>query len=292
MGLLPEDKVIITVATTGGVAKTREKNINVPEQPDEIARAAYECWKEGAAILHIHARDKEGIPTGDPAVYSDIHRRIRDLGCDIIIQDTTGTGPQVKIEDRIKCLQAQPKPDMASLDMGTMVRNAGPYKGTYSIRYGETLEDWARKIKDAGVKACMEVFNPGNLREVKNLIDKGLVEKPYYVEFVLGHPYHGGWDATPNHLMWLIQDLPEPHDTLWSVLATGKAQFPLTSMGMILGGTIRVGFEDSLYYRKGQPAESNAQVVARSARFARDLGKEPMTPVEARELLGLKPLQI
>jgi 3-keto-5-aminohexanoate cleavage enzyme len=96
MRLLPEDKVIITVATTGGVAKTREKNPNVPEQPDEIARAAYDFGQEGACILHIHVRDKEGIPTGDPEVNSEIHRRIRDMGCDIIIQDTTGTGPQVK----------------------------------------------------------------------------------------------------------------------------------------------------------------------------------------------------
>ncbi len=290
MGFLPVDKVIITVATTGGVAKTKDRNANVPEQPDEIARAAYECWKEGASILHIHARDKNGIPTGDPEVYSEIHRRIRELGCDIIIQDTTGTGPQVAVEDRIKCLQAQPKPDMASLDMGTMVRNSGPYKGTYTIRYGETLEDWARKIKDAGVKAAMEVFNPGNLREVRNLIEKGLVAKPYYVEFVLGHTYHGGWDATPKHLMWLIDDLPEPQETIWSVLATGKAQLPITSMGMILGGAVRVGFEDSLFYSKRLPAESNAQVVARTVRLARELGKEPMTPEEARQLLRIKPL--
>jgi len=127
-GRVTEDKVILTVATTGGVARTKERNTNVPEQPDEIAKAAYECWKEGASILHIHARDKNGIPTGDPKVYSEIHARIRDLGCDIIIQDTTGTGPQVPVEDRILCLQADPKPEMASLDMGTMVRNSGPYK--------------------------------------------------------------------------------------------------------------------------------------------------------------------
>jgi len=291
MGLLPEDRVIITVATTGGVAKTRDRNPNVPEQPDEIAQAAYECWKEGASIVHIHARDKGGIPTGDPAIYSDIHRRIRELGCDIIIQDTTGTGAHVSVEERIRCLQAQPKPDMASLDMGTMVRNTGPHKGTYTIRYGETLENWAGKMKEAGVKAAMEVFNPGNLREVRNLIQKRLVEKPYYVEFVLGHPYHGGWDATPRHLTWLIDDLPEPQDTIWSVLATGKAQFPITSMGMILGGAVRVGFEDSLFYRKGELAESNAQLVARTARFARELGKEPMSPGEARQLLGLGPLE-
>jgi 3-keto-5-aminohexanoate cleavage enzyme len=290
MSLIPEDKTIITVATTGGVAGSRERNPNVPEQPDEIAQAVFDCWKEGASILHLHARDKNGIPTGDPEVYSEIHSKIRDLGCDIIIQDSTGTGPEVAIKDRIRCLEADPKPEMASLDMGTMVRNVGLYEGTYTIRYGKTLEDWARVMRDAGVKPSMEVFNISNLREVTNLIAKGLVEKPYYVEFVLGQPYHGGIEASPKHLMWFIDDLPEPKDTVWSVLATGKFQIPLTTMGMILGGAIRVGFEDNLYYRKGELAKSNAQLVARSVRIARELGKEPATPNEARKILGLKPL--
>jgi 3-keto-5-aminohexanoate cleavage enzyme len=290
MAQLPEDKVFITVATTGGVAGTRERNPNVPEQPDEIAQAVYDCWNEGASILHIHARDKKGIPTGDPAVYSEIHSKIRSRGCDIIIQDTTGTGPQVSKEDKIRCLEANPKPDMASLDMGTMVRNFGPYEGTFELIYGKTLEDWATKMKEAGVKPAMEVFNLAHLREVKDLIAKGLVKRPYFVDFVLGQPYHGGIEATPKNLMYFIDELPEPQDTLWGVLATGKNQVTLTTMGMILGGAIRVGFEDNLLYRKGEPAKSNAQLVARSVRIARELGKEPMTPNETRKILGLKPL--
>jgi len=287
---LPEDKVIITVATTGGVVGTKERNPNVPEQPDEIAQAVCDCWKEGASILHIHARDKNGIPTGDPAVYSEIHSKIRALGCDIIIQDTTGTGPQVSYEEKIRCLDANPKSEMASLDMGTMVRNFGPYEGTAELRYSRPIEEYAAKMKDAGIKPSMEVFNLSNLREVKNLIAKGLVEKPYFVEFVLGQPYHGGLEATPRHLWMFIDDLPEPQDTIWSVIGIGKEELPLTTMGMILGGAIRVGFEDNLMYRKGEPAESNAQVVARSVRIARELGKEPTTPNETRELLGIKPL--
>jgi 3-keto-5-aminohexanoate cleavage enzyme len=287
---LPEDKVIITVATTGGVVGTRERNPNVPEQPDEIAQAAYDCWNEGASIIHIHARDKDGIPTGDPAVYSEIHRKIRSLGCDIIVQDTTGTGPQVTPEDKIRCLEANPKPDMASLDMGTMIRNFGPYIGTGDHIYGKTLEDYATKMKEAGVKPSMEVFNPSHFREVKNLIAKGLVEKPYFVEFVLGQPYHGGMEASPKYLFMCLLDLPEPQDTIWSVMATGKDELPLTTLGMILGGAIRVGFEDNLFYRKGEPAESNAQIVARSVRIARELGKEPTTPNETREMLGIEPL--
>jgi 3-keto-5-aminohexanoate cleavage enzyme len=287
---LPEDKVIITVATTGGVVGTRERNPNVPEQPDEIAQAAYDCWNEGASIIHIHARNRDGIPTGDPAVYSEIHSKIRSLGCDIIVQDTTGTGPQVTPEDKIRCLETNPKPDMASLDMGTMIRNFGPYIGTGDHIYGKTLEDYATKMKEAGVKPSMEVFNPSHFREVKNLIAKGLVEKPYFVEFVLGQPYHGGMEASPKYLFMCLLDLPEPQDTIWSVMATGKDELPLTTIGMILGGAIRVGFEDNLFYRKGEPAESNAQIVARSVSIARELGKEPTTPNETREMLGIEPL--
>ena len=285
---LPEDKVIITVATTGGVVGTRDRNPNVPEQPIEIAKAAYDCWNEGASIIHIHARDKLGIPTGDPVVYSEIHSKIRALGCDIIIQDTTGTGPQVSYEDKIKCLEADPKPEMASLDMGTMVRSFGPYEGTTTVRYGKTIEAYAGKMMEAEVKPSMEVFNLSHLREVKNLIAKGMVSRPYYVEFVLGQPYHGGLEATPAHLWWFINDLPEPQDTIWSVIGIGKEELPLTLMGMILGGAIRVGFEDNLYYRKGELARGNAQIVARSVRIARELGKEPTTPEETRKLLGLK----
>jgi 3-keto-5-aminohexanoate cleavage enzyme len=288
MASLPDDKLIITVATTGGVAGTRATNPNVPEQPDEIAAAVYDCWNAGAAIVHIHARDKNGIPTGNPAVYSEIHRKIREKGCDIILQDTTGTGAEVAIQDRIRCLEADPRPEMASLDMGTMVRNKGPHAGTFTIRYGKTLEEWAGKMKNAGVKPSMEVFTISNLREVANLIAKGLVDPPFYVEFVLGHPYHGGIDATPKHLMWFIDDLPACQETVWSVLATGKSQAPMTTMGIVLGGAIRVGFEDNLYYRRGELADSNAQLVARAVGIARALGKEPASPAEAREILGLK----
>jgi len=292
MGLIPEDRVFITVATTGGVVGTKEKNPNVPEQPDEIARAAYECWNEGACQIHIHARDKKRIPTGDPAVYSEIHSRIRALGCDIIIQDTTGTGPQVKEEDKIKCLEANPKPETASLDMGTMVRSFGPYAGTGDLRWAKHFEEWAVKMREAGVKPSMEVFNDSHLREVRNLINKGLVDKPYYVDFALGHAYHGGIEANPYHLWYLLHDLPEPQDTVWSVMGVGKEELTITTMGMLLGGGVRVGFEDNLYYRKGELARSNAQLVARAVRIARELAKEPMTPEEARKILGLKPLNI
>lgn len=291
MAILPEDKVMITVATTGGVIGTRDRNPNVPEQPDEIARAAYDCWNEGACQIHIHARDKKGIPTGDPAVYGDIHSKIKAFGCDIIIQDTTGTGPQVSKDDKIRCLEANPKPEVASLDMGTMVRSFGPYVGTGDLIYAKHLEEWAVKMREAGVKPSMEVFNDSHIREVRNLIAKGLVDKPYLVEFALGHAYHGGVEANPLHLWYFLQDLPEPQNTVWSVMGIGKDETPIITMGMVLGGAIRVGFEDNLYYRKGEVAKSNAQIVARTVRIARELGKEPMTPEEARKILGLKPLK-
>ena len=282
---LPEDKVIITVAQTGALV-TKAMNPNLPEQPDEIVESAYACYQEGAAICHIHARDKEGKTTGSKAVFQEIHDKIR-AKCNIIVQDTTGGGANLTIEQRIECLQA--KPEMASLNMGTMMRVSGPYKGTAFANMREDIETYVTRMRELGVKPEMEVYSHAMLREVDNLIQKGLVEKPYYINLVLGMIFQGAVEATPKYLTSLIDFLPE--ETLFNVTPVGAAQLPLTTMGMILGGCIRVGMEDNIYYRKGELVKSNAQFVARAVRIARELNKEPASPEEARRILGLKPMK-
>lgn len=279
---LPEDKVIITVAQTGALV-TKAMNPNLPEQPDEIAESAYACYQEGAAICHIHARDKEGKTTGSKEVFQEIHDKIR-AKCNIIIQDSTGGGPNLTWEQRIECLQA--RPEMASLNMGTLMRVSGPYKGVPFTNLREDIEAYVTRMKDLGIKPEMEVYSHAMFREVNNLIQKGLVEKPYYINLVLGMMYQGAVDATPKVLYSMIDFLPE--DAIFNVTPVGAAQLPLTTMGMILGGCIRVGMEDNIYYRKGELAKSNAQLVARAVRIARELNKEPATPDEARKILGLK----
>lgn len=281
---LPEDKVIITVAQTGALV-TKAMNPNLPEQPDEIAESAYACYQEGAAICHIHARDKEGKTTGSKEVFQEIHDKIR-AKCNIIIQDSTGGGPNLTWEQRIECLQA--KPEMASLNMGSLMRVSGPYKGIPFTNLREDIEAYVTRMREMGIKPEMEVYSHAMFREVNNLIQKGLVDKPYYINLVLGMMYQGAVDATPEILISMLNFLPE--DAIFNVTPVGAAQLPLTTMAMVLGGCIRVGMEDNIYYRRGELAKSNAQLVARAVRIARELNKEPATPDEARKILGLKPL--
>ncbi len=279
-------KLIVTVATTGGL-HGKEANPALPEQPVEIAKEAYDCYNEGAAIIHVHARDNTGKITSDPAVYREIHRMIREK-CPLIIQDTTGGGPGLTLEDRMRILDAQP--EMASLNMGTMLRVTGPNAGSIFMNPTWEIERFARVMQERGIKAEMEVFSHAMYREVQNLIIKGLVDKPYYINLVLGMKYQGAIDATPKHLLSLIDFLPS--DCIFNVSAIGGSQLPLTTLSMLMGGMVRVGMEDNIYYRKGELAHSNAQLVARTVRIARELGLEIASPEEARAMLGIPPLGV
>src|SRR5512139_3609817 len=150
---LPEDKVIITAAQTGALV-TKKMNPGLPEQPDEIVESAYACYQEGAAIVHIHARDKNGIPTGSKEVFQEIHDKIR-AKCPIIVQDSTGGGPNLTREQRIECVQA--KPDSASLNRGSLMRISGQYKGISWSNMPEEIEHFVGEFRKLGVKPEMEV---------------------------------------------------------------------------------------------------------------------------------------
>jgi len=176
-------KVIVTVSLTGGVQSKKESQY-LPEQPDEIAADAYACFNEGASVAHIHARDKEGKPSGDPAIFKEIHGAIRSK-CNMILQDSTGGGPGLTFEQRLACLEAEP--EMASLNMGTMLRP----NGTAWINPRTELERFAQEMAKRNIKPEMEIYHHGMLREMKNFIDKGLIQKPYYVNFVMNMSYQG-----------------------------------------------------------------------------------------------------
>lgn len=281
---LPENKVIITVAQTGAIV-TKKINPSVPEQPDEIAASALACYNEGAAIVHIHARDQAGENTADVGIFREIHQKIRAV-CPMVIQDSTGGGPNLSQEERIACLEAEP--EMASLNMGSMMRISGKYAGVPWSNMPHEIEYFVGKMNERGIKPEMEVYSHAMLRDVHNLIDKGLIKKPYYVDLVLGMRYQGACDATRENLLTLISMLPA--DTYFNCAAVGPAQLPMTTLAMLMGGCVRVGLEDNAYYRRGELA-TNAQLVARTVRIARELGKEPATPDEARQILGLPPLK-
>ena len=277
-------KVIVTVALTGG-QQTKEANPNLPEQPEEIARDAHDSFNEGAAIAHIHARDAQGVMTADSAVYRRIHELIREK-CGIILQDTTGGGPNLTVEQRIQAV-VEAEPEMASLNMGTLVRTKakGPYRNTIFRNTTDDIEAFAKALLEKNIKPEMEVYSHAMFREVGNLIEKKLIRPPFQVNLVLGMAHQGAEPADAKTLVSLVGFLPP--QSLFNVCAVGRWEFPMTTLGALLGGNVRVGMEDNIYYREGELAKSNAQLVAKAVRILRELGMEPATPSEAREMLGL-----
>ena len=286
---MASDRTIITCALTGA-QQGKAANPALPEQPDEIAQAVKECHDAGAGVVHIHARGKDGIPTNDPVVFSEINAQVRDK-CDIIIQNSIAPankpGGGSTAEDGWQTLDA--KPEMASLDMGICCI-------THS--YGEQIIEWTRSflkktakmMLDAGIKPELEIYNNSNMEDVYLLIQEGLLTKPYYHTFVMGMNKinQAGTRYTPQHLQHYIDLLPE--DSRFNAMGIGPSQLPATTHALIAGGGARVGFEDNIYFRKGELAKNNAQLVERTANFVHDLGLEVASPAEARDILGIPQL--
>jgi 3-keto-5-aminohexanoate cleavage enzyme len=283
--------LIITVATTGAF-QGKEANPNLPEQPEEIAKAAYDSWNEGASIIHIHARERgTNKPTSDPEILREINQRIREMKCDIVIQHSTASDyiPRLGADKKIKAIEMNP--EMASLDI-TIPRmiTFGGKESIYITTLPE-IEYGAKVMLERGVKPELEIFNPVLMEDVYSLIEKGLLAKPYWLSFVMGMrrinraymPY------SAKLLMQLIDALPV--DAMFTVMGVGTDELPATTQSILLGGHLRVGFEDNIYYKKGQLAESNAKLVARAARIGRELGCEIASPAEARKMLNIPPFQ-
>ena len=279
---LPRGKVIFTAALNGAFVN-KEMNPNVPEQPGEIAQASLDCYNAGAAIVHIHARDEQGKPCGTKEKFAEIQDAVKAKCKEVIVQFSTGGGTNLTIDERVSCLDADP--EMASLNMGTLMRQTGPNAGQPFANMTKDIEAWAAKMKAMHIKPEMECYSQSMHRDVHNLIKKDLIEPPYYVNFVLGMMHQGAIEANPDTLISMYQFLPE--NAYFNTTATGAAELPVTTVGMLLGGCVRVGLEDNIYYAKGVLAESNAQLVARSVRIAKELNLTPATPDEAREILGV-----
>lgn len=277
-------KLIITAALTGGI-HGKEANPALPEQPGEIIADAVECSEAGAAIVHIHARDTEGKGVGDPAIFTEINEGIR-ARCPVVVQNTTG-GPGIPIEQRISSLDAAP--DMASLNMGSVVFFVGDREDPQELLFTNLrseIEAFARAMLERSVKPELEVYNPSMFGEVENLVSKGLLAEPCYVNFVMNVGGMGGFPGTPRNLMTMMDRLPPGAE--FNVSGVGRAQLPLNTMAIITGGHARVGLEDNVFYRRGELATSNAQFVERIVRLAGELGREVASPDDAREILGIR----
>ena len=269
------EKLIITAAVTGAEV-TRKDQPNLPLTPDEIAAEAFECCKAGASILHVHARDKDGNPTQDYEVYKEIKEKI-EAKCNIIVQPSTGGATWHTPEQRLQPVEL--KPEMATLSCGTC--NFGSEVFMNSEEY---IEKFAARMKELGVKPEIEVFEKGMINNALKLVKKELVAEPLHFDFVLGVP--GACPGNVEDLVHMVQSIPS--NATWTVAGIGRFETTLALVAIAMGGHVRVGFEDNIYYTKGVIAESNAQLVERITRISKDVGREVATPDEARVILGLK----
>jgi len=273
---LAGDPVVITAALTGGV-HGKEANPNLPETPEEIGEAAAACEDAGAAVVHLHARRPNGERATSRERFQAVTDAVRAATDDVVIQHSTGaTG--VSLEKRAAALRTDPPPEMASLDMGPLNR----YRMLTSENTRHTIDALYDEMADRDIVPEMEAFNDGHVNEVHAFLDRRDVDDPY-VTLIFG----GGTTSppSPRQLLANVEALPDGAD--FNVLGFGPHQLPLTTMGVLLGGNVRVGLEDNGYFRRGELAESNAQLVERTADIARRLGRRPATPGEAREQLGL-----
>ncbi|EOD01911.1 3-keto-5-aminohexanoate cleavage protein [Caldisalinibacter kiritimatiensis] len=267
-------KLIITAALTGAEV-TREQQPNLPLTPDEIAEAAYEAYKAGASIVHIHARDKDGNPTQDYEVYKEIKEKI-EAKCPVIFQPSTGGAVWHSLEERLQPVEL--KPEMATLSAGTCNFGSDVFMNSQ-----EYIEKFAKRMKELGVKPEIEVFERGMINNALSLVKKGLIDEPLHFDFVMGVP--GAITGELRDLIYLVESIPK--GSTWTVAGIGRYELPLATAAIILGGHVRVGFEDNIYYRKGELAKSNAQLVERIVRLAHELGRDVATPDEAREILSI-----
>jgi 3-keto-5-aminohexanoate cleavage enzyme len=277
--------LIITVSPTGGF-QGKEENPALPYSPEEIAEAVYDCWNEGASIAHIHCRENNGTPSTDPEMFSKVDRLIREKGCNIIIQHSTspGVNPQTGVEDGMRTIEANP--EMASISMGVgIVLRKGQMR--VNARSRPWLEEKAKKMLERGIKPELEVYNMVMMEDVRYLIEKSAINRPYWMSFIMGmhRVNQNAIRYTPQALMYQIEQMPP--DSMFSVIGIGNDELPATTLSILLGGHCRVGFEDNIFYRRDELAKSNAQMVARTARIARDLGCEIASPDTARRMLRM-----
>ena len=278
------DPVVITCALTGGI-HGKEANPALPEQPDEIVEQGVAAWKAGAAVLHVHARNPDGSNTMDPAIYTELHDRLR-AETDAIIQLTTGGSPRLSVEERITTVRLAP--EMCSLNMGLLnFFIAG--EQVFFPNHRDDIERFAREIRERDVRPELEVYSAAMIEEVAHLLSLEILEEPYAINFVLHTPTQGGHRGTPRDLLDMVErarDLPGEHRL--TVSSMGATQLPITTIGLAMGLNVRVGMEDNVIYRRGEPVENNAQLVERTVRIARELERRPATPDEARELFGIR----
>ena len=288
------DKTILSCAVTGNITSPTQ-NPNQPVTPAEIAQAAIDANKAGAAIIHIHVRDLETTEGSmDIGLYKEVVDRIGESGSDLIINLTTGEGgrfiptddnPRVAAPGSTLCRPElrvahvkELKPEICTLDFNTM--NSGTRT---VINTPRNVEVMANVINEVGTRPEIEIFDSGDLNMAKDFIKRGVLKEPAMFQMVLGVP----WGAAANYetLVYLVSQLPV--DCIWGAFGIGRSAFPMLALSYIMGGHVRVGMEDSVYIEKGELVKNNAQLVKKGVGIIESLGGTIATPTEARAILGL-----
>jgi uncharacterized protein (DUF849 family) len=290
-------EVFITCAVTG-VGATTDRSELVPVTPVEIADAALEAARAGAAIVHIHVREPStGGPSRDPALYREVVERIRASDVDVVLNLTAGMGgdlvlggvdsplpPNLEGTDMAGATErlehvAELRPEICTLDCGTMNFAEGDYVMTNTP---SMLREMARQIRELGVRPEIEVFDTGHLVFAKQLIEEGLVDEPAMLQLCMGIPY--GAPDDPGTLLALVNQLPA--DCVFSAFAIGRAQLPYVALAPIVGGNVRVGLEDNIWLERGVKA-TNGQLVERAVAILEAMNVRVLGPEETRKKLRL-----
>lgn len=269
-------KTVITAALTGAITP-KSLNPNLPLQPKEIAEDAYKCWKAGASVVHLHMRDENGMGTMDKERFRETVERIRDK-CDVIINLTSSGAQKATDLERMEHI-IELKPEIASFDSGTF--NWLP--NVVFDNSPQFLRELGKVYTENKVKPEIEVFDSGMLHAAEYFQKEGVIQGPLHVQFVLG--VLGAAQATVENLVHLKNKLPA--DATWAALGIGKDHLPIMYATLALGGNLRVGLEDNLYYGKGVLA-TNEMLVSRAKRLVEEYGNEVATPAETRKIYGLR----
>ena len=290
------DEVVVTCAVTGA-GDTVGIHPDIPVTPAQIAEAALDAARAGAAVAHIHVREPgSGAPSRKLEYYREVVDRIRAADVDVIINLTTGMGGDLIVDDARPTVAAAGSdivpalerlehvaallPEMCTLDCGSMNFSDGDYVAVVTPNQLRTM---AKRVQELGVKPELEVFDTGHIRLANKLIEEGLIEGPPLFQLCLGIPY--GAPAEVRTMMAMVDLLPP--GAQWAGFAISRLELPFVAQALLLGGNVRVGLEDNLYLKRGVFA-SNAQLVERAVAIVESLGARPLTPAEAREKLGLR----
>jgi 3-keto-5-aminohexanoate cleavage enzyme len=276
-GVQSMEKLIIAAAICGAEV-TKENNPAVPYTVEEIVREAKSAYDAGAAVIHLHVREDDGTPTQSKERFQECVDAILKECPDAIIQPSTGGAVGMSDMERLQSTDITPTPEFATLDCGTV--NFGGDE--IFVNTDNTIMNFAKIMQERGIKPELECFDKGMIDIALKVQKKGLLDAPLHFDFVLGVQM----SATVRDLAFCVDSIP-PGST-WTGCGIGRAAFDMATASIIMGGNVRVGFEDTLYIEKGVLAESNGQLVEKVVKIANILGREIATPDEAREILSIK----